>query len=391
MISRKFFRTLLAAGMFAASAVPAVAAPVANDETKDLFIKGYAFAVLEREFTLLTDVKLTVSNGEITITASGLDRETKSRLIAIFCLRKGVKKVNRTDCTEFRQPGAMDARKATAPADGALPVPTTKKEFFPKNDLFAPLIADPRWPHFSAGLQNYSGHKTLSSVGAVSFGETFSLYRRNAFQSVGGRWELGLQAAVFGIFDLDADSKDLINADYWVAPALSYRNKEGDFSLLARLLHQSSHLGDEQLTNRKIPLDKRINLSYEAAQVLFSFRKEEDIRVYAGAQFLLHKEPSDLEPWSIQYGVQWSSGPRPWLSKIFSPGASVVLGADFKNLEEADWDANVSLRGGLQFKDANFPSMKFQIMFEYFTGKSPNGQFFRETIEYFGLGLHLYF
>ena len=36
--------------------------------------------------------------------------------------------------------------------------------------------------------------------------------------------EVGLQAGVFSIFDLAADSKDLINADYLVAIPLSLKN-----------------------------------------------------------------------------------------------------------------------------------------------------------------------
>jgi hypothetical protein len=32
-----------------------------------------------------------------------------------------------------------------------------------------------------------------------------------------------------------------------------------------------------------------------------------------------------------------------------------------------------------------------QLLQEYFSGHSPNGQFFREKIEYFGLGAHVHF
>src|SRR5258705_448488 len=75
--------------------------------------------------------------------------------------------------------------------------------------LFKPLIADPRWPHFSASYQRYLDDKQLKDVAAVSFGETFAFYRGRLGA---GWWEIGLQAGVFALFDLDAPSKDLINA-----------------------------------------------------------------------------------------------------------------------------------------------------------------------------------
>ena len=37
-----------------------------------------------------------------------------------------------------------------------------------------------------------------------------------------GWWEVGVQAGVFAFFDLDAESTDLVNADYLVGVPLSY-------------------------------------------------------------------------------------------------------------------------------------------------------------------------
>jgi hypothetical protein len=32
-----------------------------------------------------------------------------------------------------------------------------------------------------------------------------------------------------------------------------------------------------------------------------------------------------------------------------------------------------------------------QLLIEYYNGKSPNGQFLNESIEYYGVGAHFYF
>lgn len=66
-----------------------------------------------------------------------------------------------------------------------------ESRFLPRRLLFAPLHADPRWPHFSAA---YRGYRTndLTAAFAGTFGETFSLYRNRA--PLRGQWDLVLQA-----------------------------------------------------------------------------------------------------------------------------------------------------------------------------------------------------
>ena len=79
--------------------------------------------------------------------------------------------------------------------------------------------------------------------------------------------EFGIQAGVFAIFDLDAESLDLINADYLIGIPLVFR--KGNFSNMTRIFHQSSHLGDEFLLRGRA--EKRVNLSYEAGNSIFSY------------------------------------------------------------------------------------------------------------------------
>ncbi|MDP3283731.1 MAG: DUF1207 domain-containing protein, partial [Desulfobacterales bacterium] len=51
-----------------------------------------------------------------------------------------------------------------------------KNIILPEETLFDPLMADPRWPHFSVAYQSYINDDELKTVGATSFGETFPLY-----------------------------------------------------------------------------------------------------------------------------------------------------------------------------------------------------------------------
>ncbi len=134
----------------------------------------------------------------------------------------------------------------------------------PVGHLFQPLLADPRWPHFSAAYRYYFGDRDLKHVGAVSFGETIPIFRGGGFAA--SQWEAGIQAGVFAVFQMDQPSKDLFNADYFAALYGAWRS--GPVSMLGRVFHQSSHLGDEFLLRSRI---ERVNLTYESVDLKLSY------------------------------------------------------------------------------------------------------------------------
>lgn len=360
----------LLALLVALAAAPAEAAD-------DRFIAGYATAVLEREFELKA-VQVDVQAGVVTLYGE-IESALRERVVRALQDIEGVKGVT---LAEGAGPMA-EAAPAPLPPEAAAPHGEEEKgELFPKGRLFAPLFADPRWPHFSAAYHYYFNDRELESVGATSFGETLIFYRGDSlFGEEGGQWEIGIQGGVFAIFDLDRQSKDLINADYWVGIPFSYRYK--DFSGLLRVFHQSSHLGDEFLLRSRL---NRVNLSYESVDLKLSYDIGPRLRVYAGPGYIFHKEPSDLKPWSVQYGIEFTA---PW--PRFGGTVQPLAAADLKNWEENNWRTDVSLRLGLQFERPTTIGQRFQIMLEYFRGNSPNGQFYNRSIQYMGLGAHFYF
>jgi hypothetical protein len=267
-------------------------------------------------------------------------------------------------------PRGRPAREAELPPGPA---------FLPEGQLFDPLLADPRWPHFAAAYRYHLDDEELGSVGAADFGETFALYR--APLPFGGQGEVGLQAGVFSLFDLTAASKDLVNADYLVGLPLSYRT--GAFSALVRVLHQSSHLGDEFLLRNRV---ERINLSYESADLKLSYNFFALLRLYGGGGVLFDREPADLKPWTTQYGVELES-PWAYAGGVVQP----LVAADFHHNEESHWSTDLSVRAGIEFENLRVVSRKLQLLVEYFKGYSPNGQFYRRKIETIGIGAHLHF
>lgn len=337
-------------------------------QNDDRFIEGYATAILER----VLDVKVQsvqVEQGSLSIHIKNFGPSDSESIKAVLSSIEGVAKVE-----IIAEPDAADRGTQLQVEQNT----QNKSGLFPRENLFAPLLAAPRWPHFSLAYHYYLGDEELSSVGSTSFGETFYFYKGRA--PFDGMWQTGIQASVFAIFDLDSDSMDLVNADYWVGFPISYRCE--DFSAILRVFHQSSHLGDEYLLRKRID---RVNLSYESVDVKFSYDFSKSLRLYSGGGFIFHKEPADIDPWSLQAGIELRS-PTAYVHETVRP----LLAADFSTWQENGWDIDVSVRCGVQLESKRI-NRKIQFLLEYFNGHSPSGQFYERIIEYLGFGTHFYF
>ena len=350
---------------------PAAAAP-----SDDSFIAGYAAAVLEREFSLKVP-SLRVENGVVSLAASDIATADRARVIAELERIRGVARV------VVLEPGAVPpltqsiTTTTTTPAEPPRVLTEWQTGVFPGGLLFAPLIADPRWPRFGASWQHYIDNKNFSDLAAVSFGESFAFYR----DRIGSAWwEVGLQAGVFSLFDIDSPSFDLVNADYMVALPFSLRYE--DFSTQFRVFHQSSHLGDEFLLHTRT---NRINYTYGALDLRFSYDFADVVRPYAGGGWLFGQTPSNLDRFWVQYGVELTS-PWPARASRWRPIAAVNV----KQQEENNWSADVSARAGIEI-DGVLLTRKLQILFEYFNGHSPDGQFYKDKLQYFGIGTQFHF
>ncbi len=335
--------------------------------TTDEFIRGYAMAVLQRDFQI-TAASLKVQHGIIYIQGLEASDVVRDRIQNALSSIEGVKQVLVSKDGEL---SSQEGQPEITPQVGI---------FLPRDLLFKSLLADPRWPHFSASYQHYFHNSQLESVGSATFGESFSIYR------FGGPWssqmEIGIQAGVFSIFDLAAESLDLVNADYFVAVPLSF--KKDNFSALARIFHQSSHLGDEYLLRGQTK--ERVNLSYEGLDALLSYNLPFGFRLYGGGGYLFDRDPSSLKPWLTQAGLEFRS-PQTWWKGSLRPVAAI----DIQNREESGWNADVSLRAGVQLENPDFLSRRLQILIEYYNGTSPNGQFYIRGVEYVGIGLHFFY
>ena len=335
----------------------------AAESTEDeSFIRGYVAAILQQEFKMAAPA-VTVKGRLITI-AGDLSDNDRKKLQDIL---------DKNGHGQYR----------------LVVEEISSVESFPGPSVFLPLLADPRWPHFSAAYHYYLGDKALRHAASVSFGESFSLVRFhvNSHSDV----DLGIHAGVFAIFDLGSKSFDLLNADYLVGLPIAYRN--GKFSALFRAFHQSSHLGDEFLLRHSAPT--RVNLSYEMLDVLGSYEWPWGFRTYAGGGYIVHNEPH-LDPIVTQGGIEWvgsEEGGLQLVTQRIAPLSSFkvrpIAAFDVKYHQEGGWAGDYSPRLGMQLSRGT--TRNLQLLLEYFHGKSPNGQFYVNNVEYMGIGGHLHF
>lgn len=269
------------------------------------------------------------------------------------------------------------ASEATAQGHDS-PPPRDSYLLFPHDELFEPMIADPRWPRFSAAYQWRLGTDEFDRVAAVSFGETFALVRSPT--RAWGEWEFGFQASAFSIFDMGTASSDLSNTDYFAGFTLSHQKQ--DLTTQLRVSHTSSHLGDEYLEANAGTLN---SVSSESIDLLVSYEPRAWLRLYGGGGALIHSSPS-FDPILTQWGLELTSL-RAFVSGLVRP----ILGLDLQIEQQNDWKPDVSLEAGVRIARPDDDVRRLEIVAQAYHGRSPDGQFFEQTIDSIGLAIRLGF
>ncbi|WP_319394334.1 DUF1207 domain-containing protein [uncultured Desulfobacter sp.] len=344
---------------------------VAADRTSDEFLTGYVASILERDLNWKRDSYiLEIVNGATTITVY---KEDPVRQEAAGTQLRAIDGIH--EVTIVVKP----SNDAEPEAAGSFMAVTGQGKAYPVGDLFQSLIADPKQPQFFVSLRSFSSMDVRYTMASVGFGETFGMYRFYGIRE-GDGLQLSLEGALFAQFNLDSASSDLINADYTIGIPVTYRY--GDNSFRFRLYHQSSHLGDELLLSANHP--NRVNLSYESIELIYS-REWHAWRVYGGGEYLVHKEPSELKPAIVHWGLEYR-GDKPFLWS-----GRPIVGLDMKCTQENDWYVDTSIKAGLEFGHHSTGQRRLRLMAEWYTGYDPHGQFYNNKVDSIGLGVALGF
>lgn len=256
--------------------------------------------------------------------------------------------------------------------------------WLPQGQVFCSLVADPKAERsfvsylrgdFATIANPEPGAET--NIGAVGLGDRFAIFRHAGSRS-GDGLQLDLAGAVFAQLNLDQPSFDLINSDYLVGLPLTFR--WGAFSSRLRVYHQSSHLGDEFLLSRK---PERINLSFESVELILS-QEMGPLRIYGGGETFFRREPDDLPSRLAHAGAE--------LRPAIAGDGRLLVAVDLKAVNDVDWDMAWSARGGVEIAripSPGHPPRIISITVDFYDGVAPYGQFYREDIRYWGIGLDL--
>lgn len=257
--------------------------------------------------------------------------------------------------------------------------------WLPQGRLFCPLAADPKAGRsFASYLRgDFSSladpTATDTNIASVGLGDSFALLRLPGLRP-GNGLQLDIEGAVFSQFNLDRTSFDLVNADYLVGVPITVR--VDGFTSRLRVYHQSSHLGDEFLLGSTF--DDRVNLSFESAELILS-QEVGRVRLYGGGETFFRREPANLVDRIVHGGAEL----RPIL---FSNGR--IFGAvDVKAAPTQDWEKAVSAKAGIEFArtpSPGHPAEVISIAFEFYDGLAPYGQFYLESIRYWGISLQIF-
>lgn len=251
----------------ALSATLLFAAGASADDPGDDYGRGYAQGLLDARFKSTPVKVLTVMGGNAILRAQECVQPRQRQ--ALEQALTGLANIARV---KWRGPPytAVQASKRSE-----TPAPIVSDEVaLPAGELFPALMADSRQPRFAAHYQAHYIPGGNFNAGLASIGDSFALART---ATRAGRFEIGIQAGIFSLFNLDTASLNLINTDFVIGFPASYRR--GAFSARGRVYHQSSHLGHEFLLGN--PGVERINLSYEDAELLLAYELR-GIRIYGG-------------------------------------------------------------------------------------------------------------
>jgi hypothetical protein len=257
--------------------------------------------------------------------------------------------------------------------------PASRYEWFPVGGGFRSPVADPAEPRVFVSRLNVKRDAGEFSAARAGIGYDLGLVQLQGARADDG-WRLGVFGSIDSLFNLDLPGDALVNTDYRIGLPLSWRR--GAFSARARVLHQSSHLGDELILGGNAP--HRIDLSYQAIDALAAWEYG-GWRVYGGGTYVFTSStPLYDKTGAGQLGFDY-------VGSTSLLGMRLTGGVDVKWLEAADWRSGTSVKIGAMVGRFSPDRRGFTIMLEAYDGFAPFGQFFVEDVKYRGVTLQFDF
>lgn len=276
----------------------------------------------------------------------------------------------------------------------ALHAQTVSSPLLPDIRHFRDLIADPGEPDMGIGLlvtdvlESYGAERPPFTLpdrddartdwqAAASIGGTITLLRIAEFED--GGITVGGQAGVRARFRIELPSRDDLGQDWVVAMPIEIRSDRT--SARVRIIHRSSHLGDEfvQATGAQ-----RVEFGGESLDALLAY----DLpfaRVYGGGAWNFRSYTRRLpalmragldDRFDVQLGFDGEWQP------FTDSRIRIIAGGDWRAAERIRWKGALALTGGVTLRSRD---RAFGIAAHFFNGRSSLGQFFNTPERYWSL------
>ena len=253
--------------------------------------------------------------------------------------------------------------------------------FFPDQDVFTPLLANPREP--LSTLEFFVASNNPSYIqfnGNVAADIGIVRWESNA-EGVNRSLQFGISAGEFSRFGMFGANTYLIDADYLVGATLTGRL--GPLSQRLFFYHESSHTGYDYTTLAN--LNKSSDFGQEILQEVTSWDVNPHLRLYGGAAyrvFGLAYYPTAQDSLILLGGVEAYSDPFAWLDDLGRAYTSFFIESRGINGYTPDEDFQL----GLLF---HRPGSYFQIrpMIDFYNGYSYMGDLLFTKDRYAALGV----
>jgi Protein of unknown function (DUF1207) len=275
-----------------------------------------------------------------------------------------------------------------------------RKEWFPKNHLFAPILLDPTEPQVYGSAMpvfHTTGERKIGvtetdtrdkdmnqgTVVPFAFGFHKPFYRVTTAPGQAHEW--GLDVGSFTQFQVFNDTTRLakkpgqlvykiINNDYKLS--FWYNLRKGRNSYRVRLYHISSHLGDDYIVRYQLNYYTPNAVNYELIDFTASRDLPSGLRVYGNAGICFRK-PSERERFNVEIGAYYR---QPGNKK-----QRLVGGIDIKAWQQTNFKPGIHAGIGYELGRS---SQNLTALLDLYYGYRPYGQYEYQTISWAGIGLY---
>jgi len=295
------------------------------------------------------------------------------------------------------QPGGQRGDAGTQ-ARGEAAAAAREPRLFPAAHYFPSPLADLREPRMAGALIGTDLFEAASGrerphfsfppyddpspdlQGVVVLGTNLPVWR--PIITTDGGVLVGFQVGVHARFRIERPSRDKVGTDWIVA--LPLEAAHGRWSGRLRLLHRSSHLGDELAGETGA---QRIEYSHEAVDALVAYGPAPGTRVYVGGTYIF-RSVTAYERWLAERGVRDAAALQAgieaeWPGLAAAPAAPLVA-LDWQRAQRTEWDDELSVAAGVRL---NAGGREFRLLLRFFDGPSTLGEFFLTPESFWGLEL----